>query len=153
DSLNRMYAVEPTPSVTGATADERLPLRSSEIEAFARALAAKLGLGGSAQLSPVAEKWLDGVVKDLQSHRGTSLVVVGEQQPAEVHAIAHAINAALGNSGVTVTYTEPVEANPVNHLESLRELCADMVAGSVHTLLILGCNPVYDAPHDFDVTS
>ena len=64
--------------------------------------------------------------------------------------MAHAINAALGNVGNTIYYTEPVEATPVNQLESLRELCADMAAGSVDTLLILGGNPVYDAPHDFD---
>ena len=151
--MNRLYVVEPTPSVTGATADHRLPLRPSEIEQFARALAAKLGLGGSGTLSTAAEKWLDGVSKDLQGHRGSSLVIAGEQQSAEVHALVHAINAALSNPGNTLYYTEPVEANPVNQLESLRELCADMDAGKVDTLLILSGNPVYDTPHDFDFAS
>src|SRR5260221_5653500 len=47
DTINRLYVVEPTPSVTGATADHRLPLRASEVELFTRALAAKLGLGGT----------------------------------------------------------------------------------------------------------
>jgi MoCo/4Fe-4S cofactor protein with predicted Tat translocation signal len=151
--MNRLYVVEPTPSVTGSSADHRLPLRFLEVEQFARALAAKLGLGGSGTLSSAAEKWLDVVVKDLQKNHGRSLVVAGEQQPAEVHALAHAINAALGNVGNAVYYTEPVEANPVNNLESLRDLCADIEAGKVTTLLILGSNPVYDAPHDFDFTS
>src|SRR5437016_12712151 len=150
DPMNRLYAVEPTPSVTGATADHRWPLRASEVELFARALAAKLGLGGSVTLAAGAEKWLDTVAKDLQKHKGVSLVVAGEQQPAEVHALAHAMNAALGNVGTTLYYTEPVEAHPVNHLESLAELCADIEAGKVETLLILGGNPVYTAPHDFD---
>jgi MoCo/4Fe-4S cofactor protein with predicted Tat translocation signal len=148
--MNRLYVVEPTPSVTGATADHRLPLRASEVEFFARALAGKLGLDGSAPLSPDAEKWLDAVARDLQKHKGASLVVAGEQQSAEVHALAHAINAALGNVGTTLYYTESVEEHPVNHLESLRELCADMDAGKVETLLILGVNPVYTAPHDFN---
>ena len=152
-AMNRLYVVEPTPSVTGSSADHRLPLRASEIELFTRALAAKLGLGGSGTLSPAAEKWLDGVAKDLQGHRGSSLVIAGEQQSAEVHALAHAINAALSNVGNSLYYTEPVEANPVNQLESLRELCADMDAGKVDTLLILGGNPVYDTPHDFDFAS
>jgi MoCo/4Fe-4S cofactor protein with predicted Tat translocation signal len=151
--MNRLYVVEPTPSVTGSSADHRLPLRASEVEQFARALAAKLGLGGSGTLSPAAEKWLVTATKDLQSHRGSSLVVAGEQQSAEVHALAQAINAALSNFGNTLYHTEPVEANPVNHLESLRELCTDMDAGKVDTLLILGGNPVYDTPHDFDFTS
>src|SRR5256885_3859477 len=101
DVCSSDLAVEPTPSVTGATADHRLPLRASEVELFARALAAKLGLGGSVTLPGGAEKWLDTVAKDLQKHKGVSLVAAGEQQPAEVHALAHALNAALGNVGAT----------------------------------------------------
>jgi MoCo/4Fe-4S cofactor protein with predicted Tat translocation signal len=151
--MNRLYVVEPTPSVTGSSADHRLPLRASEVELFARALAIRLGLGGSAKVPPAAEKWLAAVAKDLQQHKGASLVVAGEHQPAEVHALAHAINAALGNVGQTLYYTEPVEAQPVNHLESLRELCADIDANKVETLVILGVNPVYTAPHDFDFVS
>ena len=120
---------------------------------FARALAAKLGLGGSAAIPPSAEKWLDAVAKDLQQHKGTSLVVAGEHQPAEVHALAHAINASLGNVGATLYYTQPVEERPTNHLESLRELCSDIYDGKVETLLIVGVNPVYTAPHDFDFAS
>src|SRR5439155_4639398 len=116
DTMNRLYVVEPTPSVTGATADHRLPLRASEVESFARALAAKLGLGSSATLPPSAEKWLDAVAKDLQQHKGVSLVVAGEHQPAEVHALAHAINGAIGNVGATLYYTHPVEEHPANHL-------------------------------------
>jgi MoCo/4Fe-4S cofactor protein with predicted Tat translocation signal len=151
--MNRLYVVEPTPSVTGSSADHRLPLRFVEVEQFARALAAKLGLGGGGSLSSATEKWLDVVVKDLQKNHGRSLVVAGEQQPAEVHALVHAINGALSNVGNAVYYTEPVEDSPVNNLESLRELCTDMDAGKVATLLILGTNPVYDTPHDFDFTS
>jgi molybdopterin-containing oxidoreductase family iron-sulfur binding subunit len=153
DTMNRLYVVEPTPSVTGATADHRLPLRAAEVELFARALAGKLGLGTSADLSPASEKWLDAVAKDLQAHKGASLVVAGEQQSAEVHALAHAMNASLGNVGATLHYTEPVEAHPTNNLESLRELCADIDAGKVTTLIILGVNPIYTAPHDFDFAS
>ena len=151
--MNRLYVVEPTPSVTGATADHRLPLRASEVELFARALAAKLGLGGSATVPAGAEKWRDAVATDLQKHKGASLVVAGEHQSAEVHALAHAINAALGNVGSTLYYTAAVEDHPVNHLESMRELCNDIDAGKVDTLLILGVNAVYTAPHDFDFAS
>ena len=151
--MSRLYVVEPTPSVTGSSADHRLPLRSAEIEQFARALAAKLGLGGSGKLAPETEKWLDAVVKDLKKYPRRTLVVAGEQQPAEVHALVHAVNNALGNVGTTLYYTEPVEAQPVNHLESLRELCADIDAGKVTALLVLGVNPVYTAPHDFDFVS
>jgi MoCo/4Fe-4S cofactor protein with predicted Tat translocation signal len=151
DTMNRLYVVEPTPTVTGATADHRLPLRASDVENFARALATKLGLnGGSATLSSEVTKWLDVVAKDLQSHKNTALVVAGEHQPAAVHALAHAINAALGSVGNTLYYTESVEAHAVNHLDSLRELASDIYSGKVETLLTIGVNPVYTAPHDFD---
>jgi molybdopterin-containing oxidoreductase family iron-sulfur binding subunit len=41
-------------------------------------------------------------------------VVAGDQQPPAVHALVHAINESLGNSGKTVIYTAPVVADPVN---------------------------------------
>ncbi len=153
DTMNRLYVVEPTPSVTGSSADHRLPLKASEVEQFARGLAGLTGLGGSGTLSPAAQKFLDAVGSDLQKHHGSSLVIAGEFQPPAVHALAHAINAALGNVGTTLYYTEPVEANPVNQLESFTELCADMDAGKVQTLVMFGSNPIYDAPHDYDFTS
>ena len=153
DTMNRLYVVEPTPSVTGSSADHRLPLKSSDVELFARALAAKLGLGGGASLAGGNAKWLEAVAEDLQKNKGKSLVVAGEQQSAAVHALAHAINGVLGNAGATVYYTEPVETRPTNHLESLRELCADMTAGKVESLVIVGVNPVYSAPYDFDFVS
>ncbi|MGB7435196.1 MAG: TAT-variant-translocated molybdopterin oxidoreductase [Candidatus Acidiferrum sp.] len=152
DTMNRLYVVEPTPSVTGSSSDHRLPMRASDIELFARALAGKLGIGSGASLSGEAAQWLEAVAKDLQKERGTSLVVAGEYQPASVHALAHAMNAALGNVGKTLYYTEPL-ANDEGNLDSLRALCDEMYHGKVDLLLILGGNPVYDAPHDFDFTN
>ena len=148
--MNRLYVVEPTPTVTGSMADHKLPMRACDIELVARSLAAKLGHGSAVSLPAEEEKWLDKVASDLQKAHGNSLVIAGEQQTAAVHALAHAMNAALGNVGNTLYYTEPVEAEPVNQLESLRELCADMKKGKVDLLVILGGNPVYDAPRDFD---
>ena len=80
-------------------------------------------------------------------------MIPGEYQPAALHALAHAINGALGNAGATVIHTDPVVKNSVNHLESLRELTKDMVAGTVDTLLILGGNPVFTAPADFNFSA
>ena len=79
--------------------------------------------------------------------------MAGEQQPAFVHALAHAMNAALGNVGKTVTYTESIEVSPVNQMESLRDLANDLNAGKVSLLLILRGNPLYDAPGDLNFAS
>ena len=39
---------------------------------------------------------------------------------------------------------------PVSELESLRKLVTDMNGGAVKSLVILGGNPVFDAPADFN---
>ncbi|RPI53354.1 MAG: molybdopterin oxidoreductase, partial [Acidobacteria bacterium] len=112
----RLYAAEAMPSTTGAKADHRLPLKPSQIESLARALAADLGVAGVARgaaLSPQAQAWATAVRNDLNAHRGSSLIVAGEGQPAVVHALAHAMNAARGNAGQTVFYTDAIEAHPV----------------------------------------
>ena len=147
--LNRLYVVESTPTNTGSKADHRLPLRASEIEHVTRALAARVGGGAaSAELPKETAGWLDALVKDLQAHRGRSLVVAGDAQPPAVHALAHQMNAALGNAGQTVLYTPPAEAQPTNQLAGLQELVGEMNAGKIDFLLILGGNPVYTAPSD-----
>jgi MoCo/4Fe-4S cofactor protein with predicted Tat translocation signal len=149
--MNRLYVVESTPSTTGAKADHRLPLRPSAIEPFARALAAAVGVAGVEAGEGSAEwpeKWIEAIADDLGQHRGTSIVIAGDYQASAVHALAHAMNRALGNIGATVAYTDPVEAEPVDQVQSLRELVADMGAGRVEMLLILGGNPAYTAPAD-----
>lgn len=146
--MNRLYMVEPMPTPTGTKADHRLPLRAADVEQFAWSLAAALGAdtGGRKGASTAADKWIVPVARDLQNHRGASLVIAGEQQSAAVHALAHAMNAALGNVGKTVLYTEPVEAQPVDQVASLYDLVKDLDAGTVDLLLILGGNPAYNAP-------
>ena len=151
--LNRLYAVESTPTNTGTKADHRLPLRASEIEAFARAVAAALGVAGAGSATPpeAAQRWMAPLVKDLQAARGRSLVIAGDGQPPAVHALAHAMNAALGNVGATVVYTQTAEARPINQRAALQELVGEMNAGTVSLLLILGGNPVYTAPAGSEV--
>ena len=147
--MSRFYAIESTPSSTGAKADHRLPMRASEIERFVRAMAS----GG---IIPDVNIKLEGnesgffkvMSTDLLKNRGSCVVVPGDHQPPAVHVLAHALNQQLGNVGKTVFYTDPVDANPANQTESLRDLVADMRAGKVDLLVIMGGNPVYDAPAD-----
>ncbi|MBK9372460.1 MAG: TAT-variant-translocated molybdopterin oxidoreductase [Holophagales bacterium] len=149
--MSRFYAVEVSPTPTGTLADHRLPLRASALPAFAEALGAELGLAGFARPSGLDEralKFAGTAAKDLKAAAGRSVVVAGDFAPAEVHAAAHAMNEALGNVGKTVFQTDPVEAAPVDQLASLADLVADVKKGEVQVLLILGGNPVYDAPSD-----
>ena len=155
EKMARLYVIESTPSSTGAKADHRLPMQASEVESFARSLLGQLNakpvlpVGASAHQQKTF-MFADATGTDLTRARGASVIIPGEHQPPAVHALAHAINAALGNIGKTVFYSDPVPAFTGNHNDSLKELVADMRAGKVDLLVILGCNPVYDAPADFD---
>ena len=150
-NMNRLYVVESTPSSTGMKADHRIPVRASDIEGFARALAAITGTdygiaGGKNEIG----RSLLAIWKDLQAHKGSSVIIVGDHQPPVVHALAHTLNQMFGNVGQTVFYTESVDANPVNRNDSLHALVEDMRAGKVDLLLILGGNPAYDAPAELE---
>jgi MoCo/4Fe-4S cofactor protein with predicted Tat translocation signal len=152
-NLNRLYVVESMATSTGAMADHRLPLRSADVEALVQQLAAAVGVsaaGAGGSNAKVSADWVSAVGRDLAAHRGSSIVIPGEQQPPVVHALAHAMNAALANVGKTVTYTDPLEIDPVNQMESLRDLVRDLEANKVELLLVLGVNPLYDAPADLN---
>lgn len=150
--MNRLYAVEPLFSITGTSADNRLQLRSAQIKPFLLALEAKItggeGPSGGFLSEERVAKFLDALAKDLKANAGKSIVSVGASQPADVHAITARVNAALGNVGRTVAYTE--DAERPSHNEGIAKLAAEMKAGEVSTLLILGGNPVYNAPADVE---
>ncbi|HET7442074.1 MAG TPA: TAT-variant-translocated molybdopterin oxidoreductase, partial [Terriglobales bacterium] len=152
-NMNRLYVVESVPSSTGVKADNRLPLRAAEVEAFTAALGQFLGVKvqtNVAGLHGEAANFGLSLVKDLQAHRGSSAIIPGEYQSPAVHAWAHALNQMLGNVGRTVFYTDPVNANPINQTDSLGDLVNDMRSGKVDILIILGGNPAYDAPADLN---
>jgi molybdopterin-containing oxidoreductase family iron-sulfur binding subunit len=151
-SMNRLYVVESTTSLAGSMADHRLPLASTDIERFARALARRLGIEVSGEDAGLPPRWLGAVAGDLQAHRGRALIVAGDAQPPFVHALVHACNAAIGALGTTVDFVEPIEAQPGAQFAALRALSDDMRSGRVHSLLVLGANPVYDAPADCGFT-
>ncbi len=156
--INRLYVVETTMSLTGAKSDHRLPVKPSQLPEIAKAIAAALGVSGAnpstAGFTPETVQWIDAMAKDLLEHRGRSIVVAGDNQPPIVHALAHAINAALGNIGQTVVYTEPLHPNAeMLQVENLRRLISEIDGGAVKMLVILGANPVYNTPSDLKLNA
>ncbi|HEX7527674.1 MAG TPA: molybdopterin oxidoreductase, partial [Thermoanaerobaculia bacterium] len=146
----RYYAIETTPTSSGALADHRVSLKPSQLHAAAAALSAAIApvAAGARSATDARFPWVAACAADLTAHPGRGLVIPGEHAPAEVHAIAHLLNDALSNLGATVLVTDPVEAEPVDQLASLASLVADMKEGKVDSLLILGGNPAFDAPAD-----
>ena len=157
--MSRLYVVEPAVTVTGAMADHRLRMQGTEVGAFVAALCSMLASRGLEKLAPLASlshgerkwdmKWLVALAGDLERHRGSSLVIAGRRQPPAVHALAAALNAALGNVGVTVEYGAPLTPDPLSGPTPLAALAQDIAAGAVDTLVITAANPAYTAPADF----
>jgi Fe-S-cluster-containing dehydrogenase component len=153
--MNRLYCAQVSPGITDAMADHRVVVRASEVEKLSLALASECGLSVTASgvLSAEQTKWVKAAAADLKAQSGQGLVVVGRWQSPLVHALAAALNVRLKNVGRTVKYTAPLEAVPVSQGQSIETLAKDMAAGKVETLVILGGNPVYNAPADLDFAS
>jgi len=150
DDMNRLYVIESTFTITGAMADHRLAVPARHVAPLAAALAALVEGRPPTGLSAEQERYLRATADDLRAHRGAGLVLAGDLQPPEVHALAHAMNQALGNVGTTVRYVEPIEAVPGGQLAWLHELVNAMQHGTIDVLLILDANPVFTAPADLN---
>ncbi len=163
--MNRLYAIESRFSITGSMADHRLPLRASRIEAFALALAAALlprlgaelpaelralGHGAAPAGADIDAAFLAALVDDLLAARAGALIVAGPGQPPRVHALVALLNSLLGGVGRTLRYVAPPAGEETAQLASLGALARSMATGEVEALVILGGNPVYDAPADLD---
>jgi molybdopterin-containing oxidoreductase family iron-sulfur binding subunit len=163
--INRLYSVEGLLTLTGGMADHRLRLRSSEVGAFAVLLAGEvarlvrtpldpaLGQREAAAFAgrPEVLRFASAVARDLAGSRGAGLVIAGRRQPPPVHAVAHAINAALDGHGQTVTFTAPATPDIASGPRELAALCEEMRAGKVDTLCITSWNPVYGAPANLEL--
>ncbi len=152
DEQNRLYVAEPIPTITGAKAEHRLAVRAQDIHAVLSGIASAVGVASNVQgpASDELKKFVAAAAADLQAHRGKSLVVTGDNQPAAVQHLARSINDALGNTGATVRYGAPVLASPADGTESITQLVGDMNAGKVDLLVIFDANPVFTAPGDLN---
>ena len=143
-TMNRMYVIETLPTVTGFKADHRLSVKPSDLVRLAQAMA-----GGAGTITdPEQRKFLTALLDDMKKSSGRVVVIPGEQAPPEVHLAAHALNQAMGAVGKTVVYTDTVNPMPSEQNADLRALAGDMQAGRVQWLVMLGSNPIYNAPAD-----
>ena len=156
DEISRLYVAESTFSLTGGMADHRIRARASDIPSIAAALAAELGLGSAggagSQTSAGAARnpFVIAAARDLLRAGSNGVVLAGETQPPEVHALAAAINAGLAAVGTTVEYLNLEEEAEEPLAVQLPRLVQDMRAGNVDALLMIGVNPVYDAPAELN---
>ena len=158
-TMNRLYVVETMTTVTGLKAEHRLALKPSDLANFAQSLALFASVpagsvgtvaGGAGPATSKISDFHSALLKDLKANAGKCVVIPGEQAPPEVHAAAYQLNASLGNVGKTVVYTDTVNPMPSEQVADLKSLVDDMHAGKVQWLVMLGVNPLYNAPDDLE---
>jgi MoCo/4Fe-4S cofactor protein with predicted Tat translocation signal len=136
--MNRLYAIEATPTLTGSVADHRFVVEAHELTSIVMALAA----GVLSREGPEGPGWLTKIVADLKANMGRAVIHVGPDQSPEIHALAHAMNEALGGRGKTFELLAPV-ARASTPQFSLGQLLEDMRAGKIGSLLVIESNPVF----------
>jgi MoCo/4Fe-4S cofactor protein with predicted Tat translocation signal len=156
--MNRLYVIESSVTLTGAAADHRIAMRPSEIQRFVRALGSEGVDAARSGLRPELERALNAIRKELQAHRGRSLVIGGEHLTHGTLGVIQSLNVKLGNDGKTVLH---VPASPQsndattnndewNYRRDLGALVEEMRSGTVELLVMLGGNPVHTAPADLE---
>ncbi len=163
---NRLYAIESRYSITGTMADHRLPIPSSEIPRFTLGLAAEIihhhlkDANIPENFKKSLERFLEpddhrkmikAMAKDLASNLGKSLLIAGPQQPEIVHTIVFLLNHFLSNQNKTITYINSPDRNRPHHFDAIQTLANQIDQSEIDTLVILGGNPVYNAPADLDI--
>jgi molybdopterin-containing oxidoreductase family iron-sulfur binding subunit len=162
DGISRLWVAEPGYTITGGRADHRAAVAGSQIPNLLASLARELVANHQLELpeqtmnfeasfgsaTAGSDDFVPGLAADLMAHRGSGVIVVGPGQAPEVHALAAVLNEGLGAVGSVLTYTEAPDAARPTHQQAIADLVSRMSSGEVETLLILGGNPVYDAPAD-----
>lgn len=144
ENMNRLYCVEPSPTVTGAKADHRLSMRRGDIEQFVAHLEAVL----LRQAEP-SDPFMADVVADFRQAMDHAMVIPGRTQPPAVHAACHRINHQLGAIHNTVDFITPPSRS--HEAEDIHELSQQLAAGRVQTLVIVDVNPAFTSPPDLDL--
>jgi Fe-S-cluster-containing dehydrogenase component len=142
-TMSRVYAIEPTPTLIGSVADHRFIAGTHEVQRIVAALAAGILRNEPPGSAP---HWVGPLIADLKAAHGRALIHAGPDQPAEIHAAAHALNGALGARGTTFDLIQPVAHRPIDQAESFRGLITAMQAGQVTSLLMIDSNPVFTSP-------
>ena len=149
-TMNRLYVAESSITSTGSSADHRLNIPQHEMENILAELSFELRqLGLSVDANKVKSSnnlWIKAAAEDLMSNRGQSIILGGSQLSPEFHQLIALLNNQLN---APVDYY-PLNLSQVSSLNDFKYLCDDIKNNKIKNLIILGANPVYDSPADFN---
>jgi MoCo/4Fe-4S cofactor protein with predicted Tat translocation signal len=142
--MSRHIQFESTMSLTGASADKRVPVTLSQQR---EVLAALHGyIAGGSSTSNLPSRVDDAVVKaatQLRRSGGRAVVVTGIPD-ANAQSLVLSINEALGSR---VMDTNNPRTTRQGNAAEVQRLVEDMNAGRIGAILIAGVNPAYSLPN------
>jgi molybdopterin-containing oxidoreductase family iron-sulfur binding subunit len=140
-TMSKHYQFESILSLTGSNADERYPVKPSQLGQIALGLLN--GVGGAGSSSSVLSKEVAAVASKLKEAKGKGLVVCGSNDPA-LQLVVNEINKAIGAYGTTIN-TQLTDNTHQSDDAAFKKLVDDM-GTSVDTVIFYNSNPVYTAP-------
>src|SRR5436309_1617352 len=88
EQMSRLYVIESTPTITGANADHRFPVRPNQLQETVQLMYYAIsGFLNIVSRPPLAldTGLISQIINDLSSHRGASIVLVGGEASPFVH--------------------------------------------------------------------
>ncbi|AWH83985.1 quinol:cytochrome C oxidoreductase [Flavobacterium album] len=147
--MSRHIQIESNMSLAGANADKRIPLTVTEQKyALVKIYNAVTGAGISVPAigNAAYEKAVAAAAQEVAKAKSRGVVVTGLDD-VNAQLLVLAINNALASQAF-----QPGAARLVRKgdAKAVAQLVNDMKAGSVHTLIMSGVNPVYTLPNSAD---
>jgi molybdopterin-containing oxidoreductase family iron-sulfur binding subunit len=149
-NANRLYAIEPAPSITGSMADHHLPASPDHLRRLLVAIENALeGRDVAGTFTDHERRVVRAIARDLRARAPNVLCVAGEHTGPDVRAWAARMNARLHADGNTRHALPAVrsDADP-RAAGDLSALVQAMDAGKITTLVVASANPAYTAPRD-----
>ncbi|MEZ0392752.1 MAG: TAT-variant-translocated molybdopterin oxidoreductase [Pseudobdellovibrionaceae bacterium] len=172
-NMPKLVAFDSAYSLTGANADIRVRIKPSQqiavVMGLAHEIIVKKGqtrFAGNASVKSALDPFANvasqlalepalftKLADDLIQNRGKSLIVAGglptlTAQSQDLQVAVNFLNSALDNDGATVEGKNGLPGVGASY-SALASLVNDLNKGTIKTVIIHGCNPVYALPEEF----
>jgi len=138
--MSRHFQLEANMTLSGAAADKRLPMSTAvQKQALVQIYNTVTGSSVSVNLTPEVKAEVTKAAQQLKA-AGSKGVLVSGIQDKNAQLLVLAINQVLASEAFTTAGARQIRKGSN---EKVAQLVKDMKAGSVHTLIMSGVNPVY----------
>lgn len=139
----RFYALEPTPTVSGALADFRLPASPGRLRLLLNAITRTIKGGAPGKELKADEcRFVRGLAADIKANPGRVACVVGPECDPAIHTWAMALNSRSGQAAVRLSSASRSDGDS-RSAGDLSDLANAMDRPDLRALFVLGVNPAY----------